>query len=535
MSSIIPISQSLPLFKKGELGVLKKLQAYFVSFPICPKKARMMVVVSATTAAKKRYPDETMGFVGEMRHVAMKLHTRDQSKEGEKEPQGQPVAKWDPSVEGYLKFLVDSKLVFDTLERIVDKAAIPVYAEFRNTGLERSESLAKDLEWFKQQGHAIPEPSSPGISYSQYLEELSEKDPQAFICHFYNTYFAHTAGGRMIGRKVLLRHEAVEAAGTAPCRGLGFTFFCNFYLVFDSCVQLLPNVIANDFASRFEAGHEQIASARLLPLTRIETAGHTKLSAGKGKSSQTTELGSSSTGFHTDNNAIPLIIDDSQLQARYMKAYFPSFNGWALLLLTGDDPLWADTIRMDQQVDIFTTGLDELLRIDVEWSQPSLNDGEDDLWTTHTKDDVELSLKAMCESKGFHVAIATGYHIRASGICENVRVYHGLDSFIVNLILTPLVGYDMVLRVNCANIVGFLGFDFAVVVFNGTEIAEKILNGKELEFYKWDGDLSQILQNVRDKLNIVAENWTRDEKDHCLEETKKSFKFSGDILRLILS
>lgn len=76
-------------------------------------------------------------------------------------------------------------------------------AEFRKTGLERSEKLAKDLEWFKEQGYTIPEPSSPGISYAQYLEELSEKDPQAFICHFYNIYFAHSAGGRMIGKKVL--------------------------------------------------------------------------------------------------------------------------------------------------------------------------------------------------------------------------------------------------------------------------------------------------------------------------------------------
>lgn len=74
--------------------------------------------------------------------------------------------------------------------------------DFRNTGLERSEKLAKDLEWFKEQGHAIPEPSSPGLSYAKYLEELSENDPPAFICHFYNIYFAHTAGGRMIGRKV---------------------------------------------------------------------------------------------------------------------------------------------------------------------------------------------------------------------------------------------------------------------------------------------------------------------------------------------
>lgn len=75
-------------------------------------------------------------------------------------------------------------------------------AEFRNTGLERSEKLAKDLEWFKEQGHTIPEPSSPGVKYAQCLKELSEKDPQAFLCHFYNVYFAHTAGGRMIGKKV---------------------------------------------------------------------------------------------------------------------------------------------------------------------------------------------------------------------------------------------------------------------------------------------------------------------------------------------
>ncbi|KAF3626285.1 hypothetical protein FXO38_29348 [Capsicum annuum] len=61
-------------------------------------------------------------------------------------------------------------------------------------------------------------------------------------------------------------------------------------------------------------------------------------------------------------------------------------------------------------------------------------------------------------------------------------------------------------------------------------VAEKILDKKELEFYKWDGDLSHLLQNVRDKLNKVAENWTREEKNHCLEETEKSFKFSGAIL-----
>ncbi|KAJ4837669.1 Heme oxygenase 1, chloroplastic [Turnera subulata] len=294
MASFTPLSQSQSLLSKAHIKVASykspSLSSLNLQSSFAPKRLhlqfkvsvfnnkfgrmplRASVVVAATTAEKpkKRYPGEAKGFVEEMRFVAMRLHTREQAKEGEKvaeKPEEKAIPKWEPSVDGYLRFLVDSKLVYDTLEEIVEKAAFPFYSEFRNTGLERSDALAKDLDWFREQGHSIPEPSSPGITYSQYLKELSENDPQAFICHFYNVYFAHSAGGRMIGRKV----------------------------------------------------------------------------------------------------------------------------------------------------------------------------------------------------------------------------------------------------------------------------AEKILNGKELEFYKWDGDLSQLLQNVRDKLNKVAEAWTREEKDHCLEETEKSFKHSGEILRLIMS
>lgn len=159
----------------------------------------MAAAAAASTAAEKPRRG-TQGFSEEMKLVAVKLHTKDQARGGERE--APPPTKFEPSVDGYLRFLVDSKLVYDTLERIVADAAFPFYSEFTNTGLERSEPLGKDLKWFKEQGHAIPEPTSAGISYSLYLKELSEKDPQAFLCHFYNVYFAHTAGGRMIGRKV---------------------------------------------------------------------------------------------------------------------------------------------------------------------------------------------------------------------------------------------------------------------------------------------------------------------------------------------
>lgn len=140
MASLTPISQSQSLFNKAQFKFLTNPnlgsdflpKKFSVSFPKMTTRIPMKAagVVSATTAEmpKKRYPGEAKGFVEEMRFVAMKLHTRDQAKEGEKEarePQERSVAKWDPTVDGYLRFLVDSKLVYDTLEGIIEKAPFP--------------------------------------------------------------------------------------------------------------------------------------------------------------------------------------------------------------------------------------------------------------------------------------------------------------------------------------------------------------------------------------------------------------------------
>ncbi|KAJ4878391.1 hypothetical protein Rs2_43409 [Raphanus sativus] len=166
----------------------------------------LVVNAAAGEIHKKRNPGEPKGFVEEMRSVAMKMHPRTQSKEGKREsiaPQDSPVATWEFTVEGYLKFLVENKLVFDTLEGIIHESTVPTYAGFKNTGLERATNLAKDLEWFKEQGYEIPEPRAHCKTYSQYLKDIAENDPPAFICHFFNIYFGHSAGGgRMIGTKV---------------------------------------------------------------------------------------------------------------------------------------------------------------------------------------------------------------------------------------------------------------------------------------------------------------------------------------------
>ena len=79
-------------------------------------------------------------------------------------------------------------------------SGVDVY--FRKTGLERSECIAKDLEWFSRKGNTIPAPSNPGVTYVQYLKELAETSPPLFLSHFYNIYFSHIAGGQVIAKKV---------------------------------------------------------------------------------------------------------------------------------------------------------------------------------------------------------------------------------------------------------------------------------------------------------------------------------------------
>lgn len=147
MTSSTPISKSLCLLKNTQYKTpsLQSTTSVNLGSGFLPKRGCVRfqfrktsgipgffmkaaaVVVSATTTEmpKKRYPGEAKGFVEEMRFVAMKLHTKEQSKEGEKEvkePQEGALIKWEPTIDGYLKFLVDSKLVYDTLESIIEEA-----------------------------------------------------------------------------------------------------------------------------------------------------------------------------------------------------------------------------------------------------------------------------------------------------------------------------------------------------------------------------------------------------------------------------
>ncbi|KAI4966095.1 hypothetical protein ZWY2020_046600 [Hordeum vulgare] len=61
-----------------------------------------------------------------MRGVAMRMHTKDQSSEGEKELRGPSLSELQPNLEAYLRHLVDSKLIFQTLENIADQGRRPM-------------------------------------------------------------------------------------------------------------------------------------------------------------------------------------------------------------------------------------------------------------------------------------------------------------------------------------------------------------------------------------------------------------------------
>ena len=142
------------------------------------------------------------GFIDtELRAQAMKLHTRSQApREGRAEEK--PAKPYQTTRADYLAFLVDSQHVYKALEEIVNEKE--ELAMFRNTGLERVAPLEADIEFMtKEYSLSRPEVGKPGLNYADELRRISkEGSVPEFMCHYYNFYFAHTAGGRMIGKQM---------------------------------------------------------------------------------------------------------------------------------------------------------------------------------------------------------------------------------------------------------------------------------------------------------------------------------------------
>eukprot|EP00470_Lotharella_oceanica_P006918 CAMPEP_0170180810 /NCGR_PEP_ID=MMETSP0040_2-20121228/23095_1 /TAXON_ID=641309 /ORGANISM="Lotharella oceanica, Strain CCMP622" /LENGTH=224 /DNA_ID=CAMNT_0010425587 /DNA_START=76 /DNA_END=750 /DNA_ORIENTATION=+ len=139
----------------------------------------------------------------EMRRAAMKLHTRDQSKEGEQEKQ-KPISQWEMKKESVLRFLVDSKVIHSTLDRLVSEYPELSKLNEASSRIRRVPAIDDDIANIVSENPEleVPAPGVDAVEYAQKLEQLAQDARPAFICHFYNTHFAHAAGGRMIGKLI---------------------------------------------------------------------------------------------------------------------------------------------------------------------------------------------------------------------------------------------------------------------------------------------------------------------------------------------
>lgn len=184
----------------GVLLATSSIVADAFSAPRCHRRPFAVLGASRNAGAPA-----TAGFIEtELRGAAMKLHTKKQApKEGEAKDSTPKEAQRHVTTRGdYLAFLVDSKHVFEALEEVVNEK--PELAVFRNTGLERTVPLEKDIEFMvKEYGLTRPAVGKGGLEYAEEIRRTArEGSIPEFMCHFYNFNFAHTAGGRMIGKQM---------------------------------------------------------------------------------------------------------------------------------------------------------------------------------------------------------------------------------------------------------------------------------------------------------------------------------------------
>lgn len=177
---------------------------------ITPSQTRSSLYASETATEVK-----VGGFIEtELRGAAMRLHTRKQApKEGEAPEKPQEKVEYVTTHADYLAFLVDSQVVFQALEDAVESS--PKLEVFRNTGLERVAGLETDIKFMIEEfGLDRPEGGKGALEYAELIRNAAAEDriPE-FMCHYYNFYFAHTAGGRMIGKQMsalLLNKKTLE-------------------------------------------------------------------------------------------------------------------------------------------------------------------------------------------------------------------------------------------------------------------------------------------------------------------------------------
>jgi hypothetical protein len=206
----------------------------------------------------------TTSFIDtELRNAAMKLHTKSQApKEGQASEKPKPTSS-EPYITthlDYLKFLIDSQYVYQTFESIVQKEELhPELTPFCNTKLERGDVLEIDIEFMvKEYGLDRPDVGKMGLDYGELLNKIVEEKGKEGIpelmCHWYNYYFAHTAGGRMIGKQMaalLLEKKTLEFYKVCVIVGLLLRCIVLLYYYFVIILSFLKHLIFHYFSFSF--------------------------------------------------------------------------------------------------------------------------------------------------------------------------------------------------------------------------------------------------------------------------------------------
>lgn len=191
---------------RATVGILLALVSTSHGFSLAPSQNGLHTSVpcrSALCMSASEAPAVTGGFIEtELRGQAMKLHTRSQAPKEGKAPEKKERSTYTPSHADYLKFLVDSQCIYQAFEDVVNE--LDELSVFRNTGLERVLALDNDIEFMVgEYNEEKPAVGKPGLDYAGEIRTMGEeKKIPEFMCHFYNFYFAHTAGGRMIGKQM---------------------------------------------------------------------------------------------------------------------------------------------------------------------------------------------------------------------------------------------------------------------------------------------------------------------------------------------
>jgi len=141
----------------------------------------------------------------------MKLHTRAQApKEGQVEdkPQPPPEQRHQTTHQDYIHYLVNQLYIYQLWEQdilIRDELKDELHL-FLDTGLERCAVLENDIQYLiNTYNLSRPTPGTMSQTYGDVLTSIANRGKDGIpelICHYYNHYFAHTAGGRMIGKSL---------------------------------------------------------------------------------------------------------------------------------------------------------------------------------------------------------------------------------------------------------------------------------------------------------------------------------------------